>query len=304
MRETYTNISEAINAFNLNFEVDKAHLFTKINGEELIYPDKVATYRTDNSEMLGIVGNGYEIVQNLEQFEVFQKFADEGMISFENGGVFGGGKRTYIQAVLPSTIEVNIDRGDITKKYITIVSSHDGSISLQAFVCPFRIVCSNTFQLAIKTGQHSTKIKHTKTAKEKLEEAVKMIEDCLEVYKGYDEFIDASLTTKEYTDKEVEKFIEMLLPAAPTKKGKDISTRKENQRHDLLTAIHEGIGQDVISKMSAYKLWNGVTTWTNNVLGIKKESAFEFVTFNSGADINLRAYGILQDVVKNPMVLS
>lgn len=301
---TYTNIEEAIAAFGLNFEVAKTPLYTKINGVEQQCDDNVATYRTDTEAQLGIVGSRYEIVQNLDQFGVFQTFADEGLVSFENGGVFGGGKRTYIQAVLPSTIDVNLDRGDITKKFITIVSSHDGSISLQAFVSPVRIVCTNTFQLAVKTGKHKTKIKHTKTANEKLEEAVKMIESALDVYKGYDEFIDASLHTKEFNDNEVKKFIEMLLPAAPTKKGKEISTRKENQRLDLIKTIHEGIGQDVIGEMNAYKLWNGVTTWTNNVLAEKKEDRFEFITFSNGSDINSTAYGILQNVVKNPLILA
>lgn len=301
---TYTDINEAISEFGLDFSVEKTPLFTKINGIEQQYDDKVATYRTDNEMTLGIVGNGYEIVQNIDQFGVFQQFADEGVISFENGGTFGGGRRTYIQAVLPSTIDINLDTMDITKKFITLVSSHDGTISLQAFVTPTRIVCTNTFQYAIKNGALKTKIKHTKTAKEKLEEAVKLIQNALDVYKGYDEFVHASLRTKEFNDNEVNKFIELLLPAVPTKKGKEISTRKENQRLDLLKAIHTGIGQDIIPQMNAYKLWNGVTTWTNNVLTENKGDALEFVTFNSGADINARAYGLVQDVIKNELILA
>ncbi len=90
------------------------------------------------------------LFRTLTSSVVFQQFADEGVISFENGGVFGGGRRTYIQAVLPSTININLDRMDVTKKYITIVSSHDGTISLQAFVSPYRIICGNTFMLAIQ----------------------------------------------------------------------------------------------------------------------------------------------------------
>ncbi len=86
-------------------------------------------------------------------------------------------------------------------------------------------------------------------------------------------------------------------------KRTEISTRKENQRLDLLNAIHTGKGQEVIDRMNAYKLWNGVTTWTNNVLGSKKENSFEFVTFNNGADINLNAYNLVQDVIKNPLML-
>jgi phage/plasmid-like protein (TIGR03299 family) len=294
---SYTNISEAITAFNLDFTVEKAPIFTNIDNELEAYGDKVITYRTDNKQTLGVVGNGYEIVQNMAQFEVFQKFADEGLISFEQGGVFGGGRRTYIQAVLPSTIDIN--NGDITKKYITICSSHDGTIALQAFVSPVRIWCGNTFNLAIKTGQHKQKIKHTVSAPARLIEAINTIENALETYHEYDEFLLTSTRTKEYNDKEVEKFIEMILP----NDGK-LSTRKTNQRIELLESIYGGIGQDSIDKNNLYKLWNGVTTWTNNVLGAKKEDAFEFVTYASGANINSHAYDISTKILHGELVLS
>jgi len=296
--ETYTNISEAITAFGLDFSVDKTPIYTKINNVEERYSDKVITYRTDNNTTFGVVGNGYEIVQNLQQFEVFQKFADEGLVSFENGGVFGGGKRTYIQAVLPSTI--NIDNGDITKKYITICSSHDGTISLQAFVTPVRIWCGNTFNLAIRTGEHKQKIKHTVSAPARLLEAVTTIENALETYKEYDEFLIASARSKEYNTKEVNKFVEMIIPSDK----KEISTFKVNQRLGLLDSIHDGIAQDVIDKTNLYKLWNGVTNWTNNVLGAKKENSLEFVTYANGAIINNHAYNISKKILSGELSLS
>lgn len=295
--ECYTNIAEAISAFNLDFAVAKTPIYTNIDNELEAYGDKVITYRTDNKQTLGVVGNGYEIVQNMAQFDVFQKFADEGLISFEQGGVFGGGRRTYIQAVLPSTIDIN--NGDITKKYITICSSHDGTIALQAFVSPVRIWCGNTFNLAIKTGQHKSKIKHTVSAPARLIEAITTIENALETYHEYDEFLLASTRTKEFNDKEVEKFIELILP----NDGK-LSTRKTNQRIELLDSIHTGIGQDSIDKNNLYKLWNGVTTWTNNVLGAKKENPLEFVTYASGANINNHAYDTATKILKGELVLS
>ncbi len=80
MRETYTNIEEAISGFGLDFTVEKTPLYTNINGILQQYDDKVATYRTDNELTLGTVGESYEIVQNIDQFGVFQQFADEGVI--------------------------------------------------------------------------------------------------------------------------------------------------------------------------------------------------------------------------------
>lgn len=304
--ETYTNISEAIEAFGLNFDVAKTPIYTKIDDIEQQIDDKVATYRTDNLFNLGIVGNNYEIVQNSDQFAVFQKFADEGLVSFENGGIFGNGRRTYIQAVLPSTIDINLDRGDMIKKYITIVSSHDGTISLQAFVSDVRIICRNTFMLAIKTGQHKTKIKHTSQANNRLDEAIKIIEVALETHKELDEFVLASTRTRDFKAKEVEKFVELMIPAVETGKGKDISTRKINQRQELLETIHSGIGQDVISNMNAYKLWNGVTTWTNNVMAMsdKVDNPLEFLTYQNGAKINSQAFELVSKILQNDMILS
>ena len=302
--ETYTNIAEAINAFGLNFEVEKTPLYTKYRGVEEQVADKVATIRTDNEYQLGIVGNSYEIVQNADQFGVFQEFADQGLVSFENGGMFGGGKRTYIQAVLPSTIDINLDRGDVIKKYITIVSSHDGSVSLQAFVSDVRIICTNTFMLAIKTGQHKTKIKHTPNANKRLDEAIQIIQNALESHSEMDEFIMATTRTKEFNDREVQKFVELMLPAVETGKGKEISTQKKNQRDELLLNIHEGIGQEVIGRNNLYKLFNGVTTWTSNVLAEKAENSLEFLTYANGSKLNTRAFELAHKVLRNDLILS
>jgi phage/plasmid-like protein (TIGR03299 family) len=298
---SYTEIGEAIAAFGLNFEVEKSPLYINKGGLQKI-GGKVATVRTDTKKVLGIVGESYEIVQNSDQFGVFQEFADKGIISFENGGIFDDGARTYIQAVLPETIEVNIDRGDVIRKFITLCSSHDGSLALQAFVTPTRIVCTNTFQYAIQNGEHKVKIKHTKTAQEKLEQAIDTIQKALDIYKGFDEFISASLRTKEYNEKETEKFVELILPS----KGKEISTRTKNMRIELLETIHSGIGQAEIPANNLYKLFNGVTCYTNNVLPAKgkgEKNPFEFVTFATGNTLNSHAWNVANNVLKNDMIL-
>lgn len=304
--DTYTNISEALVAFGLNFEVEKSALSTFLpdveTGEltEHIVPDNFTTYRKDTNDILGIVGSRYEIVQNADQFGVFQNFADEGLISFEKGGIFGNGRRTYIQAVLPNCIEINADRGDIIKKYVTIVNSHDGTISLQAFVTDIRIICHNTFMAAIRTGAHKSKIKHTKTANNRLSDAINIIHAALEQHNEMDEFILAANGSREFSQKETEKFVELVLP----EKGSELSTRKENQRIELLNTIHTGIGQDVIDKNNLYKLFNGVTCWTNNVLAGKKENSLEYLTYQTGQAINADAFNVCLKILKNDLILS
>lgn len=291
-----------MHAFGLDFDVEKVALYTNRGGMKKI-DGKVATMRTDTKDVLGIVGSSYEVVNNLDQFGVFQKFADEGIVSFENGGIFQNGARTYIQAVLPECIDINPDRGDVIKKMITICSSHDGTLALQAFVTPIRIVCTNTFQMAIKSGEHKSKIKHTKTAQEKLIQAIETIQAALDMYSGFDEFILNSTKTKEFTDKETQTFVDLILPS----KAKEVSTRTQNMRIELFDTIHSGIGQAEYERNDLYKLFNGVTSWTNNVLpnkGKGKKNPFEFVTFATGEAINTHAYNVARNVLSNAAILS
>lgn len=302
MTNVYSDINEAMNAFGLAFEVEKVPLFINKGGLKRV-ENTVATVRTDTRDILGIVGHKYEVVQNSEQFGVFQEFADKKIISFENGGVFEGGSRTYIQAVLPECIDINPDRGDIIKKMVTICSSHDGTLALQAFVTPIRIICTNTFQVAIDSGQHKTKIKHTKTANLKLVQAIETIQNALNMYGHFDEFILNSTKTKEFSEKETQKFVELLLPST----AKEVSTRTRNQRSELLETIFSGIGQAEIQKNNLYKLFNGVTSWTNNILpqkGKGNKNPLEFVTFASGNSINMRAFDISKKILKNELVLN
>ncbi len=298
--ETYTNIAEAISAFGLDFTVEKTPIFTNIDNELKEFGDKVITFRTDNNQTLGVVGKGYEIVQNLAQFGAFETFAKKGLVSFENGGVFSGGSKTYIQCVLPSTIEIG-NGGDITKKYITICSSHDGSIALQCFISSVRIWCGNTFNLAIKTGSLKTRIKHTKTANIKMVEAITMIDKSLEAYNVYDEFLIASARTKEYNEQEVKKFVDLVIPSTNAEKD---STRKKNQRFELLENIYNGIGQNEIKQNSLYKLFQGVTGYTNNVIAKKKQDKMEYLTLGTGYDFNAQGYEVAKKVLKGELVLA
>ncbi len=71
MRETYTNIEEAISGFGLDFTVEKTPLYTNINGILQQYDDKVATYRTDNELTLELSVNPMRLFRTLTSSEFF-----------------------------------------------------------------------------------------------------------------------------------------------------------------------------------------------------------------------------------------
>src|SRR3990167_9985012 len=62
--------------------------------------DKKATVRVINGKehILGIVGNNYKPVQNLESFNFFQAFIDNDLVDLETAGFLNNGAKTWVLA--------------------------------------------------------------------------------------------------------------------------------------------------------------------------------------------------------------
>lgn len=164
---------EAIQLANLDYEVVKTTLHAEINPPlYAAFPDKFATYRTDNNTPLGIVGGRYEIIQNKDAFSFFDAIIDNGEAIFETAGVLGNGERIFVTAKLPEDMLV---AGEECKKYIILTNSHDGTSSIIAGFTTVRIVCNNTLQAALGNLSNKVMISHRIGAKEKLQEAYKVM---------------------------------------------------------------------------------------------------------------------------------
>ncbi len=77
----YPTSAEAIQFAGLDYRVEKRKVFTFDNDNILCnadysrakieVPNHFATIRTDNEAVLGVVGNDYEVVQNVDAFSFF-----------------------------------------------------------------------------------------------------------------------------------------------------------------------------------------------------------------------------------------
>lgn len=97
-------------------------------------PDYFATLRTDTSDVLGVVGKDYQIVQNNEAFSFFDSIVGGNGILYETAGALGKGERIFITAKLPDYIRVG--KEDLIEKYLFLTTSHDGSGSITAAFTP------------------------------------------------------------------------------------------------------------------------------------------------------------------------
>ncbi|WP_439697408.1 DUF932 domain-containing protein [Mucilaginibacter sp. AW1-7] len=179
----YPTSSEAIKYAGLDYTVEKRNLFTfgddtspETEDNDVVMewrvdvPNYYATVRTDSEQILGVVGNDYEVVQNRDAFSFFDAIVGGGDgILYETCGALGNGERIFITAKLPGYIKVGND--DLIEKYLFLTTSHDGYGSITAAFTPTRIVCNNTLHAALGNMSNCVKIRHTQSVQERLKQA-------------------------------------------------------------------------------------------------------------------------------------
>ena len=234
----------------------------------------VRTNPFDNgTDILGVVGERYQVVQNEGLFEFGDNLLDGGA-SWESAGSIKHGTVVFGSLVIPKefTLDPN-GANDKTTTYLLVHTSHDGSVALQASITPVRVVCQNTLNLALGSVKQSFKIRHTQTAEGKIAVA----REALGLANHYlDEF---DLLAKEMISKEITqaKFDEIVLKAypMPTKDSKG-SMKKWADKIDLIQSIYVGDYNNTISG-TAWGALNALTErldWYRNARGTNNESIY------------------------------
>lgn len=287
--DQYPTSSEAIIHAGLDFEVVKSPLFTKGSGiietaqgievgsSEIEVPNCFANIRTDNNCVLGVVGNDYHIIQNKDAFSFFDAIVGGDGILYETAGALGQGERIFITAKLPDYIRVG-NGEDVTEKYIFLTTSHDGSGSITAAFTPVRIVCQNTLNAAFRNMNNVVRIKHTAGAKERLDNAHKIM-GIANTMSNHLEAVFNNWAKVRITDHEVKKLIQLALcPNTETleliKKGADddISTAFKNIVEDAFAYAMTSDSQQMdTTKGTLFGAYNSVTGYYQNVKKFKDD---------------------------------
>lgn len=278
----YPTSAAAIKYAGLDYEIAKApNTHNLPSGRSIESKSSFFTYRTDNEAVLGAaVGKDYHIVQNREAFAFFDAIVGGGDgILYETAGALGQGERIFITAKLPGYIRVG-NGDDITEKYIFLTTAHDGSGSITAAFTPIRVVCQNTLNAALKGMTNVVRIKHTAGAKQRLEDAHKVmgLADTLSVQL---EGIFNNWASVKISDAEVRKLIELALcPNKETfdllKKGAqdELSTLFKNTVNSAFAyAMMSDTQQTETTKGTLFGAYNAVTGYYQNVRSYKDGEA-------------------------------
>lgn len=138
----------------------------------VVVPGVKAIVRQPHGNVLKVLSDEYGIVQNAVLAELADAMAGE-MQSWEVAGSLDEGRKVFFCGVLDDT-EV---AGDRVRNYVTLASSHDGTLAITALRSPIRTVCNNTLQANLGVGGCRITIRHTKNAEGKVKVAAQLCAD-------------------------------------------------------------------------------------------------------------------------------
>lgn len=189
-KDEHINGEQLLKLAHLDWRVVKASLTAQFCDQKISIPDSCAIVREDTGEVFGVVGTTYEIFQNHEMMQVFEEIRLRHQLNF-NYEVAGAIRNNHTMRVWVLARVKDLDynvKDDKIHQYLLITSTHDGTGALTIFPTAIRVVCQNTMNLAFshhatttKRGSIAYSIKHTKHMRTMVQQAVRAINDTIEL---------------------------------------------------------------------------------------------------------------------------
>lgn len=165
--------ADAINLAGLNWQVEQWPITATSGATTIDVPRRVANVRSDTHAVLGVVGEGYNVLQNDEAFSFMDSLVNAKLAMYETAGALNGGRRVWIMARIPG--ELKATDADRIIPYALLCNGHDGSLAIHVKPTTVRVVCRNTQNLALRENTAQLTIRHSDSMKGKVEQARKVL---------------------------------------------------------------------------------------------------------------------------------
>ena len=306
--KTTSEMLAAANLSNWNVRLEDMPIPSHLTSDK-DYQYVVRTNPTDKTQtdVLGVVGERYHVLQNEDLFSFGDNILDGGG-RWETAGSLKGGRVVFGSLALErETVLDPTGVADKIKTYLLINTSHDGSIAIQASITPVRVVCANTLNVALnrtkkKDGvKQSFKIRHTQTANGK----VQIARETLGMANAYMDEFDKMAQALFAQQVDAKAFNDIILAAYP-KPDKDTkgAIKKWENKVDTINDIYTGEFNGMIAG-NAWGAYNALTErldWYRSARGGSNES---ILASASGFDPAINAEkNRLLTVVKNVMQIA
>jgi phage/plasmid-like protein (TIGR03299 family) len=239
-------------------------------------------------QKLGIVGDGYTIMQNAAAFEWFNDFVEKGEAFYHTAGSLKGGRIVWVLAEL-NRQRAQITENDAIRKFLLLTHSHDSSKAIQVGFTPIRVVCWNTLSMATvnddsddekKIKNEMVKLRHTRhclaglsAVRETINAADAKFEATAEQYRRLTRFAISKTDLKRYMTL-------CLSKASPTANPDKPSTRMVHNVEGIVGGESNGSNPPLIDRMRGG--YDGTLWGAYNLVS-------EYWTWESGLEMKTRA---------------
>ena len=279
--------------YGLNFNISKRELFDNENHTSGYF----GLWNDSIPKCIHTVKEGYTVSQNKDIIEValmgIAPFGDKLRVS--NSGSINEGRKVFIQIGIEGD---SIVGNDVVERYVTIIDSNDGSLSLSVGIGDRTMSCQNMFYRFYASG---SKFRHTATIETKIKELPKLIENALAQsiaqMGAYREMYAFNITSESHM---VDKLVKHLLGYdkhfTSVADLSEKSTRAINKMDSLYDAIHQEIAD------KGWNLWglhSGTTRYTtfNNSAPKRENGRTESLMLGGGYTLNQQSLAFCYKVL-------
>lgn len=214
-----------------------------------------------------VVSDRYELIQNDEILGLTENLGLEPVTA---GTMFNSSMAWMLLDMEESVMFKGTD--EATHRFL-LVAAHHGRGNFVVALVNVRVVCQNTYEIAIQGGDLRWKIKHTSSAKDRLSEAKYALE---QAYRGADE-LDREimkLMDKSFSEVSFAALVDDIAPLVHAKyeDGKQINVKAENAsltNRSQLRQIWRG-DTGTISMKTAFHAIQAVNEWEQHLAGHDK----------------------------------
>src|SRR5437763_1067863 len=174
-------------------------------------PKHVANVRSDSGAVVGVVGEGYEPLQNRAAFAFCDAITHSGRAHWIGAGATRGGARVHALMRLDREIRIGGAEGEDVLPLLCFRNGHDGGLAVTVSVAPFRLACLNGMLLPLDGAQRTWKARHTANIEAKLADARRTLGIA---WRYYDELeaVGGRLLAQSVSAGEFERFLARLAP--------------------------------------------------------------------------------------------
>ena len=220
--------------------------------------------RDRDHKILGTCTERYSPIQNSEAFDFLDAVAGHlGQLRYVTAGSIDGGKRVWLLAqLMGSEFDIEPIIGDKSKMYLMLTTGHDGKNSLRCKFTTIRIVCQNTLNLALRTGDEGVNIKHIGDPMKKVQQAQEILGLAMEETSEFRK-ISTWLADMRVTSTYTNDFLEHMFPTSD--KGEKAVTRAKNTSDELIKLASNGKGTHIPGVIGTrWALLNAVTEYNDH----------------------------------------